>query len=48
MKLLEKKKLDVYVYDEMFTEEEIKEMNLKFAYPDDADIVFDTFKLKFC
>lgn len=39
--------LDVYVYDEMFTQDEIKQMNLKYANPHDADIVFDSFQLKF-
>lgn len=45
VKLLIKKGLNVYVYDEMFTIEEIEEMGLKFIYPEDADIVFDSFDL---
>ncbi len=45
-KLLMKKGLNVYVYDELFTKEEIEGMGLKFIEPKDADIVFDCFKLE--
>jgi len=45
-RLLEERGLDVYVYDDLFTEDEIKQMNLKFACPNDVDIIFDSFKLK--
>lgn len=45
VKLLMQKGLNVYVYDEMFTREEIEEMGLKFIEPNDADIIFDSFYL---
>ncbi|OGM11198.1 GDP-mannose dehydrogenase [Candidatus Woesebacteria bacterium RBG_16_34_12] len=45
VKLLIKKGLNVYVYDELFAREEIVEMGLKFIDPEDADIVFDSFDL---
>jgi len=41
--LLMEKGLDVYVYDELFIEEEILEMGLKFIEPVEADFVFDSF-----
>lgn len=41
-----KKGLDVYVYDEMFTKEEIEEMGLRHLEPEKADLVFDCFKLE--
>lgn len=44
-KLLMKKGLNIYVYDELFTKEEIEGMGLKFIEPKEADIVFDCFKL---
>ncbi len=45
MKLLMKKGLNVYAYDELFTREEIEGMGLRFIKPKDADIVFNCFKL---
>ncbi len=45
VKLLMKKGLNVYAYDELFTREEIEEMGLRFIEPEDADLVFDCFKL---
>jgi UDP-N-acetyl-D-mannosaminuronic acid dehydrogenase len=36
---------DVYVYDELYTEKEIEQMNLSFLAPDKADVVFDPFTL---
>ncbi len=45
VKLLMKKGLNVYAYDELFTRAEIEEMGLRFIEPKDADIVFDCFKL---
>jgi UDP-N-acetyl-D-mannosaminuronic acid dehydrogenase len=45
-KLLDEKGLDVYVYDELFTQDEFKQLNLAFARPDDVDIVFDAFRLE--
>jgi UDP-N-acetyl-D-mannosaminuronic acid dehydrogenase len=45
VKLLMKKGLNTYVYDEMFTKEEIEDMGLMFIEPKDADIVFDSFNL---
>ncbi len=44
-KFLMEKGLDVYGYDELFTEEEILEIGLKFIEPAEADFVFDSFKL---
>ena len=44
-KLLLKKGLNVYVYDEMFSKEEIEEMGLRHLEPEEADIVFDSFRL---
>jgi len=43
-KFLMEKGLNVYVYDEMFTEEEIFGMGLRFIEPDCADLVFDGFE----
>ncbi len=45
VKLLMKKGLNVHAYDELFTREEIEEMGLRFIKPEDANIVFDCFKL---
>jgi UDP-N-acetyl-D-mannosaminuronic acid dehydrogenase len=44
--LLIKKGLNVFVYDELFTEDEIKKLNLRLIEPKDADLVFDCFTLK--
>ena len=43
-KLLIKKGLNVFVYDNLFLSEEIEEMGLRFLEPKDADLVFDCFK----
>jgi len=43
--LLIKKGLNVFVYDELFTEDEIKKLNLRLIQPKDADLVFDCFTL---
>jgi UDP-N-acetyl-D-mannosaminuronic acid dehydrogenase len=43
-KFLMEKGLNVYVYDEMFAEEEIFGMGLRFIEPDCADLVFDGFE----
>jgi len=45
VKLMMKKGLNVYAYDELFTREEIEEMGLRFIEPKDADMVFDCFEL---
>ena len=45
-KLLEEKGMDVYVYDELFSEDELKNENLRFADPNEVDVVFDSFKLE--
>ena len=45
VKLLMIKGLNVNVYDELFTKEEIKNMGLMFMEPKDADVVFDSFSL---
>lgn len=44
-RLLMRKGLDVSVYDELFTREEIEGMGLRSGKPDDADLVFDCFEL---
>ncbi|MDI6811094.1 MAG: nucleotide sugar dehydrogenase [archaeon] len=44
-KRLLEKGLDVYVYDELFSEEEVKELGSRFSKPEDADVVFDCFRL---
>jgi UDP-N-acetyl-D-mannosaminuronic acid dehydrogenase len=46
-RLLARKGLQVGVYDELFSEEEIKGLGLNFMNPDDADLVFDCFELSF-
>jgi len=44
-KRLMEKGLDVYVYDEMVPKNELEEMGLRFSKPEDADVVFDSFRL---
>jgi UDP-N-acetyl-D-mannosaminuronic acid dehydrogenase len=46
VKLLQKKGLDVYVHDPLFTKQEIEKIGLKPSFHDKADIVFDPFTLK--
>jgi len=45
-RLLKEKGLNVYVYDELFTRDEIEQMNLSFSTPDMVDVVFDPFTLE--
>ncbi len=45
-KLLVKKGLNVGVYDELFTPEEIEKLGLRWRTPDEADLIFDCFELK--
>ncbi len=45
-KLLMEKRLNVFVYDEMFNKEEIEKLGLKWIEPNEADLVFDAFELK--
>jgi len=45
--LLARKGLQVGVYDELFSEEEIDNLNLRFMDPNDADLVFNCFELSF-
>ena len=45
-KLLMERGLDVYVYDELYSSEEVGEMGLRWIMPEDADLVFDCFGLK--
>ncbi len=45
VKLLMKKGLNVYAYDELFTKEEVEKLGLKFIEPGDAELVFDCFEL---
>ena len=44
-RLLADKGADVFVYDELFTNEEIQKLGLKCGNPKDADILFDPFNL---
>ena len=44
-KLLMERGLDVYVYDELYSSEEVGEMGLRWIMPEDADLVFDCFRL---
>ena len=44
-KLLIKRGFNVFVYDNMFTKEEIEKMGLKYIEPENADVVFDCFNL---
>ena len=46
VKLLKSKGYNVYVYDDLFTKEEIEKMNLSFSTPDTVDIVFDPYALE--
>jgi UDP-N-acetyl-D-mannosaminuronic acid dehydrogenase len=46
-KFLMEKGLNIFVYDEMFNKEEIEKLGLRWIKPEDADVVFDAFKLKF-
>ena len=46
VKILKKKGLDVYAFDELFTKDEIKDMKIEFLSPGNADIVFDSLNLE--
>ena len=46
-RLLVKKGLSVFVRDELFSENEIEALGLKAMKPEDADVVFNCFKLCF-
>ena len=43
VKLLKEKGLNVYVYDNLLTRDEIEQMKLSFSTPDMVDVVFDPF-----
>ena len=45
-RLLMDKGLNVFVYDDLFTEEEVEELGLRWMEPDRADVVFDCFSLR--
>lgn len=45
-KLLAEKGLDVGVFDELFTREEVERIGLRWLEPEEADLVFDCFALK--
>ncbi len=45
-KLLKDKGLKIYVYDDLFTLEEVERLGFKWIEPEEADVVFDSFKLK--
>lgn len=44
--LLSAKGLNVYIYDDLYSIDEIEEIGLKWIKPDEADLVFDCFELK--
>jgi len=44
--LLLEKGLNVYVYDDLLSKEELEKMGLRWIKPEDADLVFDCFDLK--
>jgi UDP-N-acetyl-D-mannosaminuronic acid dehydrogenase len=46
VKLLKKNGLNVYVHDDLFTPDEIKQMNLSYSAPDMVDVIFDPFTLE--
>jgi len=46
-KLLKEKNLNVFVYDKMFSKEEIKKLGFNWLEPKKADIVFESFKNRF-
>jgi len=46
VKLLMEKGLNVFVYDELFSNEEVEKLGLKYRKPKDVDIIFDAFELK--
>ena len=35
----------MYVYDDLYSREEVGEMGLRYLEPEDADLVFDCFRL---
>jgi UDP-N-acetyl-D-mannosaminuronic acid dehydrogenase len=43
---LKEKGLNVFVYDEMYSKEEIEELGFRFDRPENADIIFHSYKLK--
>jgi len=45
VRLLMEKGLDVFVYDDLYSREEVGEMGLRYLEPEDADLVFDCFRL---
>jgi len=45
VRLLMSKGLNVFVYDDLFTREEIEKMGSKYLEPENADVVFDSFRL---
>ncbi|CAD6493214.1 MAG: UDP-N-acetyl-D-mannosamine dehydrogenase [Candidatus Argoarchaeum ethanivorans] len=44
-KLLSEKGLNIFVYDELFSKEEVEEMGMRHLDPGKADLVFDSFRL---
>ena len=46
VKLLMEKGLNVFVYDELFSNAEVEKLGLKYRKPEDVDIIFDAFELK--
>jgi UDP-N-acetyl-D-mannosaminuronic acid dehydrogenase len=44
-RLLAEKGLDVYAFDPLLAEEEVRELGLQWLRPEEADLVFDSFRL---
>ncbi|MCX6768736.1 MAG: nucleotide sugar dehydrogenase [Candidatus Micrarchaeota archaeon] len=45
IKIMEKKGMDVSAYDALYSKEEIERMGLRYAKPEECDIIFDPFAL---
>lgn len=46
-RLLAEKGLDVYAFDPLLTEDMVKRKGLRYIRPEESDLIFDTFELKF-
>jgi len=45
-KKVDGKRLELFVYDDLFGKEELEKRGLRWIKPEDADLVFDCFDLK--
>jgi UDP-N-acetyl-D-mannosaminuronic acid dehydrogenase len=46
-RLLRDKGLDAYAFDPLLSEEEVRELGLQWIRPEDADLVFDSYRIRF-